>query len=110
MQSEEPKAPSSEQILQLYNELGRPSAAKFQLALRRRLGMRVSVADVQRTIVGLQSERQLPAPGPKYDGKIYSLGIDEKWVADVMALPAESSVRHALVVQVCFRASCGRGL
>ena len=73
----QPKAPSSEQILQLYNELGRPSATKFQLALKRRLGMRVSVADVQRTIVGLQSERQILAPGPKYDGNIDSQGIDE---------------------------------
>ena len=56
--------PTPEQILQLYDELGRPSAAKFQIALRRRLGLKVSVADVQR-IVGLQSERQVLAPGPR---------------------------------------------
>ena len=52
--------------------------------------MKDSVADLQRTIVGLQSERQVLAPAPKCDSKIFSLGIDEKWVADVMALLAES--------------------
>ena len=97
---QEPKGPpSSEQPLQLYNGLGRPSATKFQLAPRRCLGMKVSVADVQRTIVGLQPERQFLAPAPEYDGKIYSLGLDEKWVADAVALPAVSSARRALVVQ-----------
>ena len=50
--------PTPEQILQLYDELGRPSATKFQIALRRRLGLKVSVADVQR-IVGPQSECQV---------------------------------------------------
>ena len=80
------------------------------LALRRRLGMKVSVADVQRTIVGLQAERQILAPAPRYDGKIFWLGIDEKWVADVMALPAGSSVRHALVSRTSFRGSRGRSL
>ena len=94
-------APSPEQILSLYDELGRPSAAKFRLALRRRLGLNVSVEDVQR-IVGLQSERQILAPPPKYDGKIFSLGIDEKWVAHVMVLPSDSSVTHVLVVQDVF--------
>ena len=93
--------PSSEQILALYDELGRPSAAKFRLALKRRLGLNVSVEDVQR-IVGLQSERQVLAPPPRYDGKIFSLGIDQKWVADVMVLPADSSVSHVLVVQDVF--------
>jgi len=93
--------PSPDQILDLYDELGQPSAEKLQLALRRRLGLKVSVADVER-MVELQSERQVLAPPPKYDGKIFSLGIDEKWVADVMVLPAESSVSHVLVVQDVF--------
>ena len=94
-------SPSPEQSLALYDELGRPSATKFRIALKRRLGMNVSVEDVQR-IVGLQSERQILAPPPKYDGKIFSLGIYEKWVADVMVLPADSSVTHVLVVQDVF--------
>ena len=87
-----------EEILKIYDELGRPSAAKFGRALRKR-GLRVSDADVQRTIVGLQSERQVVAPPPKYDGKIFSLGLDDKWVADVMVLPAESSIKYWLLVQ-----------
>ena len=90
--------PTPDQILDLYDELGRPSATKFQLALKRRLGFNVSVEEVQR-IVGLQSERQVLAPPPKFEGKVFSLGIDDKWVADIMALPAESSVTHVLVVQ-----------
>ena len=56
-------SPSPDQILNLYDELGRPRAAKFRLALKRRLGLNVTVADVQR-IVGLQSERQVLAPPP----------------------------------------------
>ena len=64
-----------EQILDLYDQLGRPSAAKFRLALKRR-ALNVTVADVQR-VVGLQSERQVLAPPPRYDGKIFSLGIDD---------------------------------
>jgi hypothetical protein len=94
-------SPSPEQILSLYDELGRPSAEKFRLALKRRLGMNISVEDVQK-IVGLQSERQVLAPPPKYEGKIFSHGIDEKWVADVMVLPADSSVTNVLVVQDVF--------
>ena len=93
--------PTPDQILDLHDELGRPSATKFQLALKRRLGFNVSVEDVQR-IVGLPSERQVLAPPPKFEGKCFSLGIDDKWVADVMVLPAESTVTHVLVVQDVF--------
>ena len=57
---------------------------------------------MRRTIVGLQSERQVRAPPPKYDGNIFSLGLDDTWVADVIALPAECSVRHYLLVQDVF--------
>ena len=39
---------------------------------------------------------------PNYEGKIYSMGLDDKWLADVMVLPAESSVRHGLVAQDVF--------
>ena len=95
-QMEQPKelkgASISEQISELYDELGRPSAQKFATGLRSIFGMKISAADVQKNIVGLQSERQ--AKLPKYEGKIYSLGLDERWFADVMVLPAESSVRH----------------
>ena len=98
----EAPARTPEQILELYKELGRPNATKFQRALRREFGLNVTVADVQRTIVGLQSSRQVLGPPPKYEGKIFSLGIDEKWVADVMVMPAESSVGHVLVAQDVF--------
>jgi hypothetical protein len=57
------ETPSPDQILELYDELGRPSAAKFQLALKRRFNFNASIEDVQR-IVGLQSERQVLAPPP----------------------------------------------
>ena len=71
-------APTPEQILELDNKLGRPNATKFQRALRRELGLNVTVADVQRNLVGLQASRQVLGPPRKYEGKIFSLGIDEK--------------------------------
>ena len=87
-----------EAILALYDELGRPSAAKFGRALRKR-GLRVTDEDVQKNVVGLQAERQLRAPSPRYTGKIFSPGLDEKWVTDVMVIPPG---RHALIVQDVF--------
>ena len=93
--------PTPENIMALYRALGRPSARKFALELRER-GMRVTDADVQRAIVGLQSTRQVLAPPPRYDGKIFSLGIDYKWFSDVMTLPSGSSVGHFLMVQDVF--------
>ena len=82
----EEAAMTPEEIAALYREL-RPSAPKFARELRER-GMRVTDADVQRNVVSLQSERQRRANPPKYDGKIFSLGLDDKRVADVMTLPA----------------------
>ena len=96
------KSPTPEQILELYDELGRPSATNFAAELRSTYGMRVTPAEVQRNIVGLQAERQVAARLPKYEGKIFSLGLDERWFADVMVLPAQSSVRQVLVVQDVF--------
>ena len=94
-----------EEILELYDELGRPSTAKFARALRKR-GMKITDEDVQKNVVGLQGERQLRAPSPRYRGKIFSLRIDEKWVADIMVIPPG---RHALIVQdvVVFPGSSG---
>ena len=95
----EKSAPTPEEILELYDELGRPSATKFAAELRSTYGMRVTAAEVQKNIVGLQAERQVVARAPKYETNIYSLGLDERWFADVMVLPAQSSVRHVLVAQ-----------
>jgi len=69
-----------EEILELYDELGRPSAAKFARALRKR-GLKVTDEDVQKNVVGLQAERQLRAPSPRYRGRVYSPGIDENGYA-----------------------------
>ena len=71
----------------LYDELGRPTAAKFSRALRRR-GIKATDEDLE-----------FVAPPPVYRGKIFSLGLDQKWAADVMTLPPG---RHALVVQDVF--------
>ena len=67
-------APTPEEILKLYDELGRPSATKFAAELRSTYGMRVTPAEVQRNIVGLQAERQVAARLPKYEGKSILLG------------------------------------
>ena len=61
----EKSAPRYEQTLELYDELGRPAAAKFAMELRSAFGMRVAPADVQKNIVGLQAERQVVARLPK---------------------------------------------
>jgi len=63
-----PAAMTPDEIMELYDELGWPSAPKFAKALRRR-GLKVTDADVLRNIVGLQSERQVAAPPPKYYGR-----------------------------------------
>ena len=63
----------SEAILALYDELGRPSAAKFGRALRKR-GLKVTDEDVQKNVVGLQAERQLRAPPPRYRGENLFIG------------------------------------
>ena len=101
-EQEAKRAPTPEEIQELYDELGRPPAQKFAKELRSTFGMKISAADVQKNIVGLYSERHVVAKLPKYEGKIFSLGLDEKWFADVMVLPTESSVRHVLVVQGVF--------
>ena len=51
-----------------------PSAQKFAKGLRSTFGMKISAADVQKNIVGLQSERQVVAKLPNYEDKSYSLG------------------------------------
>ena len=74
-QEQEPKgAPTPEQILELYDELGCPSAQKFAKELRSTFGMKITAADVQKNIVGLQSERQVVAKLPNYEGKHLLIG------------------------------------
>ena len=52
-----------EEIQALYNDLGRPSAAKFARALRRR---GVKATDEDLGFIKLQAGRQLRAPPPNY--------------------------------------------
>ena len=63
----------------------------------RRRGIKATDEDLE--FVKLQVDRQLRAPPPVYRGKIFSLGLDQKWFADVMVIPPG---RHVLVVQDVF--------
>ena len=58
-----------EEIQELYNDLGRPTAAKFARALRKR---GITAAGEDLGSIKLQVDRQLRAPSPRYKGKIVS--------------------------------------
>ena len=86
-----------DEILSLYDELGWPSTVKFARALRKR-GMKVTDEDVQN-----KKTHRRPSGRPtasrslsKVYGEDCSLGLDDKWVADIMTIPLG---RRALVVQ-----------
>ena len=92
-------APSADEILELYDELNFPSAAKLRAALLKK-GYRVRMADVE-TFVKAQTPTQLFAKGPKYRGHIISSRVNERWALDLIDFTAEpdGNLKYILLVQ-----------
>ena len=72
----------SSEIERVYEELNRPSAAKLKIALTKE-GIAFDAKDIEK-LTRQDTGRQLLAPTYKYDGKIVSTDINERWVADVI--------------------------
>ena len=92
-------APSADEILELYDELNFPSAAKLRAALLKK-GYRVRMKDVEE-FVKAQTPTQLCAKGPRYRGHIISSRVNERWVLDFIDFQAEpdGDLKYILLVQ-----------
>ena len=66
----------------LWQRLNRPGVEAFRKELKRR-GIDVPADELREFFYQQQSSKQLFAPGPKYEGKIFSKGLDAKWFADI---------------------------
>ena len=92
-------APTADEILELYDELNFPSAAKLRAALLKK-GYRARMKDVE-AFVKAQTPTQLFAKGPKYRGHIISSRVNERWALDFVDFTAEpdGALKHILFVQ-----------
>ena len=92
-------APNADEILELYDELNFPSAAKLRAALLKK-GYRVRMKDVEE-FVKSQTPTQLFAKGPRYRGHIISSRVNERWVLDFIDFQAEpdGDLKYILLVQ-----------
>ena len=92
-------APSANEILELYDELNFPSAAKLRAALLKK-GYRARMKDVE-AFVKAQTPTQLFAKGPKYRGRIISSRVNERWALDFIDFTAEpdGALKYILLVQ-----------
>ena len=82
-------SPTSEEILELFEELKYPSATKLRAALIKR-GYKARLKDVEE-FVKSQTPTQLFAKAPKYKGKIFASRPNERWVIDFIDFTAEPS-------------------
>ena len=82
-------SPTSEEILEIFEELNYPSATKLRAALIKR-GYKVRLKDVEE-FVKSQTPTQLFAKAPKYRGKIIASRPNERWVIDFIDFTAEPS-------------------
>jgi hypothetical protein len=77
----------------LWLRLNRPAPEAFRKELRRR-GIAARAEDV-RDFYKHQSSKQLFAPGPKWKGRVFSKGLDDKWFADIAVVDG----KHYLVAK-----------
>jgi hypothetical protein len=96
-----------EQLRELSNELGHPSATKlWQEAQKRDLDVtRKQVLELTRS----QPARQVLGKRPKYEGKIVAVEINDRWAADLIDYNARPSpdkkgdpYQYILIVQDIF--------
>ena len=82
-------SPTSDEILEIFEELNYPSANKLRAALIKR-GFKARLKDVE-AFVKSQTPTQLFAKAPKYQGKIVATKPNERWVIDAIDFTAEPS-------------------
>ena len=80
-------SPTSEEILEIFEEPNYPSATKLRAALIKR-GYKARLKDVEE-FVKSQTPTQLFAKAPKYRGRIIASGPNERWVIDFIDFSAE---------------------
>ena len=94
----------SSDIERIYEELNRPSAAKLKVALKRE-GIAFDAKDIEK-LTRQDTGRQLLAQTYKYNGKIVSTHINERWAADLIDYTSSPSKnggeKYILVVQDIF--------
>ena len=89
-------------IIDLFEELNRPSAARLKTALRARgIAYDPKVVDA---VVSRSTEKQQQAPAYKYTGKIVSTDVNARWAIDIINLTSRPSkgYRYIVVAQDIF--------
>ena len=79
-------SPTSDEILEIFEELNYPSANKLRAALIKR-SFKARLKDVE-AFVKSQTPTQLFAKAPKYQGKIVATRPNERWVIDFIDFTA----------------------
>ena len=69
-------------LRRVFNELNQPGVQRFKQALRAR-GIAFTDAEVAEIVRG-SAARQLQAPRQRYEGKIASSAINQRWAADLI--------------------------
>ena len=102
-QSSDPGAASrTEQVRQVFEELNRPGIDRLRTALQAR-GIRASYNEVSSVVRGDEA-KQLFAPRQRYEGRVASSNLNERWAADLIDFTAQPSppYTHILVAQGIF--------
>jgi len=103
-----------EELQTLYESLAYPSALKLrravQLRERARAARRPRPADYEpwslslkdaKAFVRKQGQRQILAKPQPYDGKIVASGVDERWAADLIQIPASPRRSGGSAASMC---------
>ena len=88
-------SPTSDEILEIFEELNYPSANKLRAALIKR-GFKARLKDVE-AFVKSQTPTQLFAKAPTYQGKIVATRPNERWVIDFIDFTAEPSQNYKYI-------------
>ena len=91
-----------EQVKQVFEELNRPGISRLKTALRAR-DINASDAEIQSVVRGDEA-KQIFAPRQRYEGRVASSNLNERWAADLIDFTAQPSppYTHILVVQDIF--------
>ena len=97
---------TQEQISELFQRMAYPSTQVFYNQLKRR-GIPVTLKMVTE-FVKSRSERQVSAPGPKFQGKIVAFDINHKWATDCISFvnrgvkTNDGEMKYVLICQDIF--------